>query len=177
MSTQNLFRKTAIAGCMSAISFSIAPVWAQNDFSALEEIVVTAQKREQGYTDVPVAVSTVGADAIDSGKLDNFQDLVQLSPSITFAPSQDMRGSGVLIRGLGTTAFQVSVEPTVSTVVDGVVLGRTGSFLSSLTDIERVEVLRGPQGTLFGKNASAGVVNVVTKAPIDSFESRVSIYG
>lgn len=174
MSNQRAFRKTAIAGCLSAISISATPVWAQERFPALEEVVVTAQKREQGYTDVPVAVATVGGDAIDTAKLDNFQDLVQLSPSITFAPSQDMRGSGVLIRGLGTTAFQVSVEPTVSTVVDGVVLGRTGSFLSSLTDIERVEVLRGPQGTLFGKNASAGVINVITKAPTDSFESRIS---
>jgi iron complex outermembrane receptor protein len=136
----------------------------------LEEIVVTAQKREQRYLDVPVSVSTFSGDTLDLAKVTEFQDLVQISPSVTFNQTGDQRGVGVLIRGIGTTAFQTAVEPTVSVVVDGVTLGRTVQFLSDLNDIERVEVLRGPQGTLFGKNASAGLINVITKRPSESLE-------
>ena len=142
---------------------------------ALEEIVVTAQKRDQGYLDVPVSVNTISGEVLDIIQADNFQDLEQVSASITHTQSGGIRGNGVLIRGIGTTAFQSGVEPTVSTVVDGVVLGRTGSFLNDLVDIERVEVLRGPQGTLFGKNASGGVVNVITKRPTDEFEGMVRL--
>lgn len=141
----------------------------------LEEIIVTAQKREQAYVDVPLSVATLGGEVLDIASTDNFQDLVQVTPSLTYTQSGGMRGDGVLIRGIGTTAFQSGVEPTVSTVVDGVVLGRTGNFLSDLVDIERVEVLRGPQGTLFGKNASAGVINVITKRPTDETEGMIRV--
>ncbi len=143
--------------------------------AALEEIVVTAQKREQDYLDVPVSVSTVSGEVLDIIQADNFQDLTQVSASITHTQSGGIRGNGVLIRGIGTTAFQSGVEPTVSTVVDGVVLGRTGSFLNDLVDIERVEVLRGPQGTLFGKNASGGLINVITRRPTEEFEGMIRL--
>jgi len=145
--------------------------------AALEEIVGTAQKREEAYLDVPVSVNTITGEVLDIAQTDDFQDLAAISPSITYTRSGGMRGDGVLIRGIGTTAFQSGVEPTVSTVVDGVVLGRTGSFLSDLVDIERVEVLRGPQGTLFGKNASAGVVNVITKRPTEEAEAMIRVKG
>lgn len=174
MSIDHKVHTVLLAGA-SLLAMS-APALAQEP-AALDEIVVTAQKREQGYTDVPVSVATVSGEQLENAQANNFQDLVQLSPSITFSPDRGMRGAGVLIRGLGTTAFQVSVEPTVSTVVDGVALGRTGAFLSSLTDVERVEVLRGPQGTLFGKNASAGVVNIITKRPTDYLEGSVRVIG
>lgn len=158
---------------LAAIGLSSGVVAEQNSY--LEEIVVTAQKRPQAYVDVPVSVAVISGELLESANTDNFQDLVQVTPSLTYSQSGDMRGSGVLIRGIGTTAFQSGVEPTVSTVVDGVVLGRTGSFLSDLVDIERVEVLRGPQGTLFGKNASAGVVNVITKRPTEELEGLIRI--
>ena len=141
----------------------------------LEEIVVTAQKREQTYLDVPVSVTSISNEVLEMANAREFQDLVQVTPSLTYSESTDMRGSGVLIRGVWTTAFQSGVEPTVSTVVYGVVLGRTGNFLSDLVDIERVEVLRGPQGTLFGKNASAGVVNVITRRPTEEFEGVIRV--
>ncbi len=145
----------------------------QNEGFALEEVVVTAQKREEAYTDVPLAVSAFSGEVLDMAKVGEFQDLVQVSPSLTFNQTGDMRGVGILVRGIGTTAFQTAVEPTVSTVVDGVTMGRTVQFLSDLNDIERVEVLRGPQGTLFGKNASAGLINIITKRPADEFEASV----
>lgn len=140
-----------------------------NDDSMLEVIEVTAQKRVQSFLDVPVAVTSVSGETLEAAQATEFQDLVQISPSVTFNQSGDMRGSGVNIRGIGTTAFQTAVEPTVSTVIDGVPLGRTVQFLSDLADIDRVEILRGPQGTLFGKNASGGVISVSTKRPEDSF--------
>ena len=143
--------------------------------SQLEVIEVTAQKRVQGFMEVPVAVTTVSGEILDAAQATEFQDLVQVSPSVTFNQSGDMRGSGVNIRGIGTTAFQTAVEPTVSTVIDGVPLGRTVQFLSDLADIDRVEVLRGPQGTLFGKNASGGVLSIFTKRPEDSFFGEVRL--
>ena len=143
----------------------------EEERSLIEEIIVTAQKREQRFIDVPVSVETLTAETLQAGQVGVFQDMVEISPSLTHTPSGDMRGDGVLIRGIGTTAFQSGVEPTVSTVVDGVVLGRTGSFLSDLVDIDRVEVLRGPQGTLFGKNASGGVIHIITGRPSGEFES------
>lgn len=165
---------TRIAICL--LLSSILPMATAAERSEfLEEIVVTAQKRTQAYVDVPVSVATFSGEILDLANTDNFQDLVQVAPSLTHTQSGGMRGDGILIRGVGTTAFQSGVEPTVSTVVDGVVLGRTGSFLSDLVDIERVEILRGPQGTLFGKNASAGVVNVITKRPTDETEGMIRV--
>ncbi|WP_339724413.1 TonB-dependent receptor [uncultured Paraglaciecola sp.] len=143
----------------------------------LEVIEVTAQKRVQGFLEVPVAVTSVSGETLEAAQATEFQDLVQISPSVTFNQSGDMRGSGVNIRGIGTTAFQTAVEPTVSTVIDGVPLGRTVQFLSDLADIDRVEILRGPQGTLFGKNASGGVISVYTKRPEEFFfgETRLTL--
>lgn len=147
----------------------------ENDSGQLEVIEVTAQKRVQAFLDVPVAVTTVSGEILDAAQATEFQDIVQINPSVTFNQSGDMRGSGVNIRGIGTTAFQTGVEPTVSTVIDGVPLGRTVQFLSDLADIDRVEILRGPQGTLFGKNASGGVLSVFTKRPEESFFGEVRL--
>ncbi len=139
----------------------------------LEEVVVTAQKREQSYTDVPLAVSAFSGETLELAEVSEFQDLVQVSPSLTYNQSGDQRGVGILVRGIGTTAFSTAVEPTVSTVVDSVVMGRTAQFISDLADVERVEVLRGPQGTLFGKNASAGLLHIITKRPAEEFQATV----
>ena len=159
------------------LALILAASLALDALAQLEGIVVTAQKREEKYTDVPVSVATLSGETLDNAQVTEFQELIQVSPSVTFNQSGDMRGAGILIRGVGTTAFQTAIEPTVSVVVDGVTLGRTVQFLADLDDIERVEVLRGPQGTLFGKNASAGLINVVTKRPADLFEGSVRVTG
>lgn len=157
----------------SGLMFSQVANAQEEERVGLEEVIVTAQKREESFTDVPVAVSAFSGEVLDMAKISEFQDLVQISPSMTFNQTGDQRGVGVLIRGIGTTAFQTAVEPTVSSIVDGVTLGRTVQFVSDLNDIERVEILRGPQGTLFGKNASGGVINVITKRPSETFEGSV----
>lgn len=155
-----------------------APTSAQDSSSdavSFEEIVVTAQKREQTLTEVPIAMSVIGSDAIQSSYSQNIESLQTLVPSISFRKGTTSANSALTVRGIGTISFSGAAEPSVSTVVDGVVLGRSGQAFSALYDIERIEVLRGPQGTLFGKNASAGVLNITTTRPSDSFEGYLDM--
>ena len=132
------------------------------------EIVVTAQKRTEKLQDIPVAVSVVGADQLSRQAVLNLENAQYLVPSLNFRKSGTTINQSLYIRGVGTATFSLAGEPSISTVLDGVVLARAGEAFSDLVDIERIEVLRGPQGTLFGKNASAGVVNIVTKRPGDT---------
>lgn len=141
----------------------------------LEEVVVTSQKREQKLSDVPIAVSVLGTDQIDASFSSNLESLQALVPSVSIRTGNTTRNSALTVRGIGTISFSIGAEPSVSTVVDNVVLGRSGQAFGDLYDLERIEVLRGPQGTLFGKNASAGVVNMVTKRPSDEFEGYVDL--
>ena len=131
------------------------------------EIVVTAQKRSEKLQDIPVAVSVVGADQLSRQAVLNLENAQYLVPSLNFRKSGTTINQSLYIRGVGTATFSLAGEPSISTVLDGVVLARAGEAFSDLVDIERIEVLRGPQGTLFGKNASAGVVNIITKRPGD----------
>ncbi len=142
--------------------------------SIIEEVVVTAQKREENLSEVPLAVSVLGSETIESAFADNLEQLQALVPSVSFRTGNTTRNSALTVRGIGTISFSVAAEPSVSTVVDGVVLGRSGQAFGDLYDLERVEVLRGPQGTLFGKNASAGVVNITTRKPSDELEGYIS---
>lgn len=163
------FALTAIAA-----SIAVPTAYAQND-GFLEELVVTAQKREQSVQDVPIAVTVLDSEKIENAHAVGFESLQQLVPSVSFRKGNTNRNSAVVVRGIGTISFSTAAEPSVSTVVDGVVLGRSGQAFTDLYDLERLEVLRGPQGTLFGKNASAGVVNLTTKRPSTEFEGSVDV--
>jgi iron complex outermembrane receptor protein len=134
------------------------------------DIVVTAQKREQRLQDVPVAVSVLSGDAIAAQGGVNIESAQYLVPSLNFRKSGTTLNQFLFLRGIGTANFSIAAEPSVSAVLDGVVLSTAGEAFADLVDIERVEVLRGPQGTLFGKNASAGVINIVSKRPSRDFE-------
>lgn len=133
------------------------------------DIIVTAHKRTERLQDVATAVSVVSGQDLERNAINKIEDLTTLVPSLAFTSGAGEDTSSARIRGLGTQVFSVGVEPSISYVVDGVVLSRELQGLGDLFDIERIEVLRGPQGTLFGKNASAGVISVVTKAPSKSF--------
>ncbi len=141
----------------------------------IEQITVTSQKRVERLNEVPVAVSVLREDQINSAFVNNIESLQALVPSVSFRKGNTTRNSAITVRGIGTISFSVAAEPSVSTVVDGVVMGRSGQAFVDLYDLERIEVLRGPQGTLFGKNASAGVVNITTKRPSDEFEGTAEI--
>jgi iron complex outermembrane receptor protein len=143
--------------------------------TALGEIVVTAQKREQRLQDVPIAVSVVSGDMVESVGGFNAESLVQLVPSLNIRKTNTQLNQALFLRGVGTINFAIAAQPSVAFVLDGVVLSSAGEAFGDIYDVERVEVLRGPQGTLFGKNASAGVVNVVSKKPGAELNSYVDL--
>jgi iron complex outermembrane receptor protein len=133
--------------------------------SGLETVVVTAQKRTQNVREVPIAMTVVNAAQLERAGVKDIADLAKVAASLEFG-DQKTGGAGgsASIRGIGTSVFTTTAESSVGVVVDGVPQGATASGL--MLDLARVEVLRGPQGTLFGKNASAGVLNMATQAPM-----------
>lgn len=169
-------RRSLLAISASGLALAIAtPAFAQDASDEDSgDIIVTANRVEQNLQDVPIAVSAVsGERLLDSGtnSLENIGDIV---PSVTFRKGTTSANSAIVMRGVGTISFSVAAEPSVSTVVDGIVLSRSGQSFIDLVDIDRLEVLRGPQGTLFGKNASAGLVNIISRGGTDTFEADAS---
>ncbi|MDD3800200.1 MAG: TonB-dependent receptor [Novosphingobium sp.] len=133
------------------------------------EIVVTATKREKTLQDVPVAVTVTTAQTLERAQLRDIADLVSVVPSLRVVQLQGSAATNFFIRGFGNGSNNVGIEPSVGVFVDGVFRSRTASQISDFPDIQRVEVLRGPQSTLFGKNASAGVISIVTREPQFTF--------
>jgi iron complex outermembrane receptor protein len=168
--------KTLMLASVAAFALTAAPAGAQTapvadaaSVSGPAEIIVTAQKRSERLQDVPVAVSVVSGSALEAQGKVSLEGAVNLVPSFNFLKSGTTLNQSLFLRGVGTATFSIAGEPSVSTVVDGVVFSRSGEAFSELVDVERLEVLRGPQGTLFGKNASAGVINIIGKAPAREF--------
>lgn len=144
-----------------------------NETDRTSDIVVTATKRATRLLDVPVAVTALTGDALRDQQVQGVDALQKLVPSLTFQQSTNDLNNNLRIRGVGTALFNVGLESSVSVVVDGVVLSRQGQGFQDLIDIDRIEVLRGPQGVLFGKNATAGLINVVTRRPTDHWTADV----
>jgi len=142
----------------------------------LEEVIVTAQKREENLQDVPVAITAIDADLIERARIISIEDIANISTSVNWQRGLTSSNSTVSIRGVGTINFGTGVESSVSIVQDGVVLSKQNEAFGDLFNLERIEVLRGPQGTLFGKNASAGVIHLITRAPTEAFESKGDLY-
>jgi iron complex outermembrane receptor protein len=147
----------------------------QDKPSGLEEIVVTAQKRVERLQDVPLAVTAISGETLTDANVNDTAGLASVTPSLTYTQGAQPNNTNFRIRGIGTAVFGQGLEPSVSVVVDGIVLARSAQGFSDLADIERVEVLRGPQGTLFGKNSVGGLINVVTKRPSSSFEANADV--
>ena len=165
--------KSITATSLIALAVSVTPAYAQEAEEAADsnEIIVTAQKREENLQDVPLAISVIGADAIANNGGVSLENAQYLVPSLNFRKSGTTLNQALFLRGVGTINFSIAAEPSVAAVLDGVVLSRAGEGFTDLFDVERIEVLRGPQGTLFGKNASAGVVSIVTKRPTNQLEA------
>lgn len=137
---------------------------------AVERVIVSAQKRDEVLQDVPLAVSEISGRKLDALQIDRIEQLRLVVPSF------DAGAFGTTVRGVGTSTFSVSIEQSVSTVIDDIVLGRPEMSLGSFYDLARVEVLRGPQGMLFGKNASAGLVSITTQQPkLGRFEALANL--
>ena len=147
-----------------------SPVQAQDEeLLVLEEVLVVATRRTESLQDVPLSVSALSDDMLREQQINSVEDLTRLVPSLN-----KQTGDSFNIRGIGTQAPGIAVEPSVSTMLDGVVLGRSRQAFMQLMDVQRVEVLRGPQGTLFGKNSTAGVIHIITKNPTDEHFAEVS---
>jgi len=144
---------------------SAAPASAQSGAEGLEEIVVTAQKREQNIMDVPIAITAISGQQIEEAGLKDMFDLQQNVPGLIVSQSQTTTTSNFAIRGIGSTSNNFGVESSVGLYVDGVYRSRQSSMVNELIDVQAAEILRGPQGTLFGKNTASGAINIRTVAP------------
>ncbi len=181
MTTQHLMRGAALSAFVLTGSISLATAQdagsgesAETD-RRLDTITVTATKREESLQDVPVAVTALSGELLENTGVGAVEGLSAMAPSVTFTQSSNDQNNSVNIRGIGTSVFSQGVEPSVSIVIDDVVMARQAIGFQDLVDVERVEVLRGPQSTLFGKNASAGVISVTTAAPSDTFEGKIDL--
>ena len=141
----------------------------------LEEVIVSAQKRDESVQDIPVSVTAISASMIEELGIEDTTDVVRVSPSLTVVQSNNKTNSAFSIRGIGTNVFGIGVEQAVAMVVDDVAMPQQGQSILGLSDVERIEVLRGPQSTLFGKAASAGVISITTRAPSEEFEGTVAL--
>ena len=136
--------------------------------AALEEVIVTAQKREQSLQDVSASVTSVGMDRLQNAQIDTLEDLQYIVPSITLG--NDFNMAKLFIRGVGANTSTTGSETGVAMHVDGAFVARAEAQLTSLFDLERVEVLRGPQGSLYGRNAVGGSINLITAKPTEEYE-------
>ncbi|RYM14463.1 TonB-dependent receptor [Sphingobium cupriresistens] len=172
---------SAVAGASAAqaqdaMQDGAAPQPVADDLGA--NIIVTATRRASPLSDVPIAVSAVGAAAMQNSGASDIRTLNQLAPSLLVSSTGSEANASARIRGIGTVGDNPGLESSVAVFIDGVYRSRTGSGLNELGEIERVEVLRGPQGTLFGRNASAGLINIISKAPENTFHAKGEItYG
>ena len=144
--------------------------------AVLDEITVTATKRSENLQDVPMSVSAFTSETIENANIFDAQDVVNLTPSMHMATSRNPFQNRLAIRGIGTSQNDPSLEPSVGMFIDGAYLGRTGLGMNDLVDIERIETLQGPQGTLYGKNTNAGAINIITKRPsLDEAEASINV--
>jgi outer membrane receptor protein involved in Fe transport len=141
----------------------------------VEKILVTASKRQTGLQETPIAVTVTSAQAIEQTQVLDINDLQQLVPTLRVTPLQRSTNTNFSIRGFGNGTNNIGIEPSVGVFIDGVYRSRAAAQIGDLPRLEQVEVLSGPQSTLFGKNASAGVVNVRTSAPSFMQEGRVKV--
>ncbi|MGH7805983.1 MAG: TonB-dependent receptor, partial [Candidatus Binatia bacterium] len=140
----------------------------------IEEIVVTAQRTEESVRDVPISISVIDEQFIADRGITDYRDLALYVPNAHIDPGNGLFPD-VNIRGYGSALSNKAFEQSVGLAIDGIPYGRTPYFQGPLFDLERVEVLRGPQGTLFGRNTTAGLLNVVTKGPTDELEGEIEV--
>ncbi len=169
------FSKSVIA--LAAVA-ALLPVGAQQAAAtddaptALAPVVVTAQKRQQSTQEVPIAMTVLGADALEKTRAASLEDLQQLVPSFSM---DDQSGyHTVTVRGVGGGGRNIGFDPRVGVYVDGIYMGQSQALDQPLFDVEQVEILRGPQGYLFGRNTVAGAVNITTAAPARTLQGYVS---
>lgn len=167
-------KRAILLAAASAVAVTAGAAQAQ-DSRTVETITVTAQKREQGIQDVPVAVTAYNAELLQNAGVRDIKDLAVISPGLNVTSTSNEFVTTARIRGIGTVGDNPGLESSVGIVIDGVPRARNGVGFNDLGELERIEVLRGPQGTLFGANTSAGIINVVTKRPEYDFGANLEL--
>jgi iron complex outermembrane recepter protein len=169
-------------GCLSALSISMSTsafaqeAEATEENEGIQEIIVTAQKRTENVQDVPIAISAFGGDDLTERAVGNVSALASLSPNVNLDSGVSFTASTAVlaasIRGIGASDFALNIDPAVGVYVDGIYLARSVGANQDLLDVERIEILKGPQGTLFGRNTIGGAVSIVTRDPAKEFGVR-----
>ena len=166
--------KASLAGSVALAALATPALARAQEATALDDVIVTAQRREQALQEVPITVSVVTGKALESLAADDMGDISAFVPGLTVSSTSPTQAS-YSIRGVSTSDFGVGTDPAVGVYVDGVYAARSGAGLLALSDVARIEVLKGPQGTLFGRNSAAGAVSITTNKPGDDFEARVGV--
>jgi iron complex outermembrane receptor protein len=152
---------------------TVAPVEGEAPKTELGEVVVTAQRRSESLKDVPISVQAISGDQLATQAVNTTSDLAAVSPTLNFSTGNSANASAFSLRGVSSLTLQNGIQPSTAMVVDGVAVARQAEFVSDLNDIDRIEILNGPQGTLFGKNSTAGVINIVTRQPTRKLEGMI----
>ena len=170
MRLTNHLRTTVSAAVVGACAFGFAGAASaqstpQDSPASIDDIIVTAQKREQNLQDVPIVVTSLSQETLQNAGVRDIKDLQILTPGMTVTSTSSEASTTARIRGVGTVGDNPGLESSVGVVIDGVYRSRNSVGFGDLGEMQRIEVLKGPQGTLFGKNTSAGVINIITEAP------------
>lgn len=155
-----------------AVAIALAPLAASVAAEGIEEIVVTAQKRAENVQDVPISISAYSGEFIEQSGVNTLSDLAAYTPNFSMNKSSQESNARIIVRGVGSVGNS-AIEPSVGVFIDGVYYPRPGAVIGNLMDIQTVEVLRGPQGTLFGRNTPMGALNITTRSPSDEFEANI----
>ncbi len=149
---------------------------AEEESSIFDEVVVTARKREESAQSVPIPISALGGDQMEARNITEIADITKLTPNLNFA-AQGINSTvtNVFLRGIGQSNWSETQDPKIGIYIDGVYLSRPQGGMVDLIDVDRVEVLRGPQGTLFGRNTTAGLIHIITKDPTEALEGFANV--
>ena len=186
MSESKLARWTLAVSLSVALGVGAAPAFAQDEpeqdagssrFETIEEITVTARKREESLEDTPISVVAFSSEDLEATSSKDLTDLSEMVANLDLATSNSgtRNNATIFIRGIGQDDIALTNDMGVGAYIDGVYLARMQGSVSRLADVERIEVLRGPQGTLFGRNTTGGAVNIITKKPQDELDARVQV--
>ena len=151
---------------------AVASVYTGTAAAQIEEVVVTAQKRAEDVQDVPISISTFSGEFLEDSGIHDLQELGNFTPDLTLSHSSQIANNRIIMRGVGSVGNN-AIDPSVAVFIDGVYYPRPASVVGSLSDVQMVEVLRGPQGTLFGRNASMGALNIRTRQPSREFDGQI----
>ncbi|MCR6644402.1 MAG: TonB-dependent receptor plug domain-containing protein [Terricaulis sp.] len=177
------FAKGSLYSAVATATLALAAPtvsWAQAEpagarAAGMDELVITARKREENLQEVPIAVTAIGAEQLRNEQITDLSQIAAQVPSFTFQ-SQNSMESEMFIRGVGSVRLNgATADPSIGTFLNEIYIGRRGAATPPIFDLARVEVLRGPQGTLFGKNIVGGAINLITAAPTFDFDAGGSI--